>query len=78
MNARVAIESRRAPAWAVGPRMSAGGLVASALAWIAERGRLRRDREYLHAMPDYLLNDIGINRLDIDHALVHGRRGVGE
>ena len=41
--------------------------VAAVLAAIRQNLAVRRDRSRLHALPDTLLKDIGINRGSIDH-----------
>lgn len=43
------------------------------IGWIDARRRLQRDVSELMALDDRLLRDIGLNRLEIDHAARHGR-----
>lgn len=40
--------------------------VAVQLPQVRRRYRIWRDRQHLHALPDYLLKDIGIGRSEID------------
>jgi uncharacterized protein YjiS (DUF1127 family) len=57
--------------WAVGEWF------AQAIARARRRIRLDRDRRHLRALPDYILKDIGISRLEIEYATAHGRRPRG-
>ena len=47
--------------------------VARLIAWIRAGHRVRRDLALLRAADDRLLDDIGLLRGQIDHAVRHGR-----
>lgn len=76
MSARAITRDRIAGSQSPGWTTSVFDRVTSGFAGIARQMRLRRDREHLHAMPDYILDDIGISRLDIDRAVELGRAGL--
>lgn len=52
------------------------GLIQAALDFLQRRHERRRAARHLHAMPTYLLKDIGISRADIRQAVDFGRPSV--
>ncbi|OHV86491.1 DUF1127 domain-containing protein [Mesorhizobium sp. ORS 3428] len=58
--ARTAYETRR-------PGFSLSGFAGRALGLALHAMRMRSQRAALHAMPDYLLKDLGISRSQIEH-----------
>ncbi len=54
------------------PRLGFGGVVAALAARAMEAAQRYRVRRQLHEKPDYLLDDVGLTRSQIDRALDYG------
>lgn len=52
------------------PGFSVSGLISGALEW--RKNRIAAAE--LRAMPDHILDDLGLNRADVDTAVHYGRR----
>ena len=53
-----------------GPRLSVGGLIGGFVEWRRNRAAAAQ----LRALPDHMLDDLGLTRAEIDEAAAHGRR----